>query len=281
MTTQTAPITRIFIGCFKFTNQDNLDEGTFQIAIAANDAKEALTTCRVRLDEIADSSDNFGPVIIYMNALVELEREALTGGTYFNVTKTDIQQDFSTYAALPEQGVRGSHVHYSEKRSRELPATASTTAYTVKLACDDADGRRGDIPIFWNGVEDFNKKLKLYWCETDDHYEDWFVIARDDEDAEEFFTDSEGYGEDEAIATLVCVLPASEQGRYDGASWPKDDTLIACGGEVLPLITHDGADAIQRMTGSGSRTVRLKGVVYSEGDIVGNVTNRIGVAEQS
>lgn len=268
MTTQTAPISRVFIGCFEFINQDTFEEGSFQIALEASDVKEAVTKCRARLDEIANSSDNFGPVDVYLNALVELGSEALTRGTYLNLRKVDSGGDASFRETLPEQGSRGTHVHHWEKTNGE----------TAKIR---PNGKHEDVPIFWRGVEDFNKKLKLYWCETDDHDEDWFVIADDEEEATLFFTEYEGYDEDEAIATLVCVLPASEQDRYDEASWPKDDTLIACGGEFLPVVTQDGADEMRRMTGSGSRAVRLKGVVYSEGDIVGNVMNRMGVAKQS
>lgn len=281
MTTQAAPTPRIFIGCFEFINQETLDEGTFQIAIEANDVKEAVTKCHARLDEIADSSDNLGPVAIFMDALVELGSAALARGTYFNVKKTNVAEDYSVHDALPEQGVRGSDVHYWDNKNAEPVTTPSTTAYEIKATSDDADGGDDDIPIFWSGVEDFNKKLKLYWCETDDHDEDWFVIARDEEEAAQFFTEYEGYDEEEALATLVCVLPVSEQGRYDEASWPNDDTLIACGGEFLPVVTQDGADGMRRQAGSGSRAVRLKGNVYAEGDIVGNVMNRMGITEQS
>lgn len=268
MTTQIAPTSRIFIGCFEFINQENFEEGSFQIAIAASDAKDAATRCRARLDEIADSSDNFGPVDVYLNALVELGSEALARGTYLNLKKVDSGGDASFRDTLPEQGSAGSTVHHWETINREMAKIPS-------------NGKRDDIPIFWTGVDDFNKKLKLYWCETYDHDEDWFVIARDEDEAVQFFADYEGYDEDEAIATLVCVLPASEQRRRKGASWPENDTLIACGGEFLPLVTHDGAESIRRRVGAGSRAVRLKGTVYAEGDIVGNVMNRMGLAEES
>jgi hypothetical protein len=125
------------------------------------------------------------------------------------------------------------------------------------------------------------KKLKLYWCETDDHDEDWFVLARNEDDATEFFEEFEGFDEGEAKATFVCELPASELGRYRGTAWPNNDTLVACGGEFLPLVTQDGADAIRAMVGSGSRVVRLNGNVYAEGDIVGNTMHRVGAVEES
>ena len=32
-------------------------------------------------------------------------------------------------------------------------------------------------------------KLKLYWCETDDHEEDWFVVAKTEAQARKFFAD--------------------------------------------------------------------------------------------
>jgi hypothetical protein len=49
----------------------------------------------------------------------------------------------------------------------------------------------------------------------------------------------------------------------------------------LPLTTQDGADDLRARVGTGSRAVRLKGDVYSEGDIVGNVLHELGLAEKS
>ena len=46
---------------------------------------------------------------------------------------------------------------------------------------------------------------------TPDHDEDWFVIARNEDDAQLFHENAEGYEEDAASAEFVCVLPLTEQ----------------------------------------------------------------------
>lgn len=45
--------------------------------------------------------------------------------------------------------------------------------------------------------------LKLYWVTTEDHDEDWFVIARSARSARSFFEDYEGYDPADASAELV------------------------------------------------------------------------------
>ena len=124
-------------------------------------------------------------------------------------------------------------------------------------------------------------RWKLYWCETDDHDEDWFVVAQDEEEAAHFHEVQEGYDDGEATAELVCALPPPEQRKYDEANWPGEETLLACGAEMLPVVRQDGQDALRAQLGSGSRAVRLNGVVYVEGDIVSNSRARIGLDEGS
>lgn len=81
--------------------------------------------------------------------------------------------------------------------------------------------------------------LKLYWCSTPDHDEDWFVIARSHPGARKFHADAEGYDYDEVAAERVCVLPASLQQRGDELlGWPDEDVIGACGGEYLRRDPH-------------------------------------------
>ena len=72
--------------------------------------------------------------------------------------------------------------------------------------------------------------MKLYWVTTDDHHEDWFVIARDLEEAERFHEASEGYETGEAVAEEVLTIPdhyAADVG------WSSNDLLKRVGGRFI------------------------------------------------
>jgi len=70
--------------------------------------------------------------------------------------------------------------------------------------------------------------LSLYWCETGDHFEDWFVVAIEAEAAEWFFRDREGYEEEvEVLTTFVLSLPPELQEAGNGG-WPSHELLNAC-----------------------------------------------------
>ena len=60
---------------------------------------------------------------------------------------------------------------------------------------------------------------------TPDHDEDWFVIARNEDDAQLFHENAEGYEEDAASAEFVCVLPLTEQdaAEKEGDHWPSEE----------------------------------------------------------
>jgi hypothetical protein len=118
----------------------------------------------------------------------------------------------------------------------------------------------------------------LFWCTTEDHDEDWFVVAKTAAEAASFHEDEEGYDEGDATAELVCVLPASEQAAAAerGTHWPTEETLLACGAELLPNIPQDGGNALRRVMGSGARVVRIGGRTFGEGDIVANAQRNVG-----
>jgi hypothetical protein len=87
--------------------------------------------------------------------------------------------------------------------------------------------------------------LKLYWLETADHDEDWFVIARTAREARSFFEDQEGYLRGDATSRLVLRLPKElqlESGESSTLSksapthapcWPSEEIIKACGGVYL------------------------------------------------
>lgn len=64
--------------------------------------------------------------------------------------------------------------------------------------------------------------MKLFWCTTADHDEDWFVVAPSEDTAREHFEDAEGYGVGEAGAVWVADLPDGLDPRleeYAKARW--------------------------------------------------------------
>jgi len=107
--------------------------------------------------------------------------------------------------------------------------------------------------------------FKLYWCETDDHGEDWFIVARDMSTARRFHEDAEGYDRGDADAEMICELPASLQ-KESKTGWPSRAVLEACGGEV---IKGTGAD-------EQPRVVRIRGRVFGEGDVFELARVRLG-----
>ena len=70
--------------------------------------------------------------------------------------------------------------------------------------------------------------MNLYWVTTEDHDEDWFVIANNAKEASIFFEETEGYEPGFSKAEWV-LEPSTEIQAKIG--WPTDDILIACGAE--------------------------------------------------
>lgn len=73
-------------------------------------------------------------------------------------------------------------------------------------------------------------RLNLYWVETDDHDEDWFIVAASPTEACRDHEAREGYEVGDASAEFVAAVPADAPDR--GAGWPSDELLRACGGAV-------------------------------------------------
>lgn len=265
--------TRVYVACFEFhRDEDELEkieecDGSFQIAVEAFDRDEALARCRARLDELADSAEPPGPIKVYLNVLIEPSAEDLGRGVFFNRVDVDGEGRITMYP-LPEQGSKGTN----DYADMDFP----------ELVVEKTEGPNEECTTraFWSGVESFNQKWKLYWCETDDHDEDWFVVARDAVEAFRYHEEAEGYDEDDARAEFVCVLPPSEQ-NVDGPGWPDRSTLEACGAEFLPNSPQDGGNELRANLGSGSYVVRLRGRTFAEGDLVGNTFRRMSATKPS
>ena len=94
--------------------------------------------------------------------------------------------------------------------------------------------------------------MNLYWCETSDHDEDWFIVARSAREARKIHADEEGYEPTMIQATLVQRIPkeiAATQG------WPDHELLLNLGAVFLCEKTP--------------RIVQIGSVIYKEGGMDG------------
>ncbi len=72
--------------------------------------------------------------------------------------------------------------------------------------------------------------MNLYWVTTEDHDEDWFIVANNPEEAATFHEEIEGYDPGDATAEIILELP---KGIVTNAGWPSDDVLQSCGANIL------------------------------------------------
>ena len=90
--------------------------------------------------------------------------------------------------------------------------------------------------------------MKLYWVTTEDHDEDWFVVASSAEEAAEFHEKEEGYAPGDAEAEKVLAIP--DDVTVD-AGYPPNDFLKSIGGEFL--------------SDESTRVVKIAGRTFCEG----------------
>jgi hypothetical protein len=272
---------RTYVGCFTFdrTNEDDDDhfevevskadsafdgfnEGRFQIVVEANHRDDALARCRARLTDLALGPNPLGPIVVYLEDLIELPHSALSRGVLFRREALDGEGN-RIEDPLPTQGVedacRYSHDDFPELR-------------------DQQESEEAILPPFWDGCRLWESAWKLYWCTTDDHNEDCFVVARSTVEATRFFEESEGYEEDYASAEFVCLLP---QPRQEGTEqgWPDSKLLEECGAEILTVTPQDGGNERRRQMGITSQLIRINGRIFAEGDSVGNAIRRVGTSQ--
>jgi len=72
--------------------------------------------------------------------------------------------------------------------------------------------------------------MDLYWVTTEDHHEDWFVIASSSEDACKFHEDNEGYDPGDATAEKVVSIPND---AVTETGWPSEELLIGLGAQFI------------------------------------------------
>ena len=72
--------------------------------------------------------------------------------------------------------------------------------------------------------------MNLYWVTTEDHAEDWFIVANNPEEAATFHEEMEGYDPGDARAEMILELP---KGIVANIGWPSDEVLKSCGANIL------------------------------------------------
>ncbi len=90
--------------------------------------------------------------------------------------------------------------------------------------------------------------LHLYWVTTEDHCEDWFIIAASECEAAALHESLEGYNTGEATAESVIDIPVN---TYVEKGWPLEKDLKALGAKFYS-------------TGA-ARVVEISGRRFSEG----------------
>ena len=90
--------------------------------------------------------------------------------------------------------------------------------------------------------------MYLYWVTTDDHAEDWFIIANTAEEATLFHENVEGYDYGDATAEMIVPIP---EGTATEVGWPSDEVLKACGANII--------------SNDLERVIEIEGRKFSEG----------------
>lgn len=97
--------------------------------------------------------------------------------------------------------------------------------------------------------------MKLYWVETDDHAEDWFVVAASAEEAVDFHEVVEGYDVGDAWATCVCAVPAHAK-----TGWPSTTLLESLGATIIRAQTPRVVDLLGRKYCEGALEYEVRQV---------------------
>ncbi len=72
--------------------------------------------------------------------------------------------------------------------------------------------------------------MNLYWVTTEDHAEDWFIVANSAKEAATFHEEMEGYDPGDATGEMILELP---KGIVATIGWPSEDVLQSCGANIL------------------------------------------------
>ncbi len=74
--------------------------------------------------------------------------------------------------------------------------------------------------------------MNIYWATTEDHDEDWFIIAENEQEAAKLHEEMEGYNPGDAVAEFVLTVPENISPPPE-PGWPSNELLKDCGAEFL------------------------------------------------
>jgi len=85
--------------------------------------------------------------------------------------------------------------------------------------------------IFTLGYKNWwGEYMKLYWVTTEDHDEDWFIVAPSPTAASQYFENFEGYDPGDAEAEEILDIPESVSAE---TGWPSEELLLELGAKFL------------------------------------------------
>ena len=99
--------------------------------------------------------------------------------------------------------------------------------------------------------------MQLYWATTEDHDEDWFIVASSPEEASKYHENMEGYDPGDAKVEEILDIPENVPAE---TGWPADELLLAVGAKFL--------------LNDQSRVVEIAGRKFCEG-LLGATLNEI------
>ncbi len=84
-----------------------------------------------------------------------------------------------------------------EGRQRYIISEICATLFSLRGGFSIGRGRESGVYMA------SKKQVRLYWCTTDDHDEDWFIFANSARQARSFHENYEGYGKGDASSRLI------------------------------------------------------------------------------
>lgn len=124
-------------------------------------------------------------------------------------------------------------------------------------------------------------KLQLYWVQTADHLEDWFMVAQDMHEAARLHEEFEGYESPYAEAEEIMAIPEELEAE---PGWPSEELLLALGARYkrndgIRVVEIDGRTYCEGMLENTLRTLD-DDLFEARGDDRINGTERIHEKEQ-
>jgi len=114
-------------------------------------------------------------------------------------------------------------------------------------------------------------KTSLYWVDSFDHGEDWFVIALNANEARNFFALEMGYDviEDEITSLLVCSTPDNLE--YCSPQFADEEIIRLCDGVMILYEDADLLEVVDQeildLLGTETRIVKIEHQIFIEGNV--------------